>query len=82
MPPEKANLTVKVREKWVPPPPVDANLKANITDINRDGLVTIQYSAHLDRSRFQVWMTNSSGEVKLPKVKFQFTNTTQRRLLE
>lgn len=63
MPPEKANLTVKVREKWVPPPPVDANLKANITDINRDGLVTIQYSAHLDRSRFQVWMANNSGEI-------------------
>jgi hypothetical protein len=87
MPPEKANLTVKAREKWVPPPPVDANLKANITDINKDGLVTIQYSAHLDRSRFQVWMANysqlnTSGEIKLPKVKFQFTNTTARRLAE
>jgi hypothetical protein len=63
MPPERANITVKAREKWVPPPPADANLKANITDINRDGLVTIQYSAYLDRSRFQVWMANNSGEI-------------------
>jgi len=50
----------KVREKWIRPAPVDTNLKANITDINRDGMVTIQYSAHLDRSRFQVWMANFS----------------------